>query len=77
MRYEPLSYDGGREDVVYMKPAPKKWVIKTATTIRKAIRKVGKRISVRSSKVMAKETWKHGLKAKCRDKALKKYGTRI
>lgn len=57
-----------------MKSAPKEWIKKTSTTIRKISEKMGKHISVRSSKSMAKETWKHGLKESCRKKALKKYG---
>lgn len=53
--------------------APKEWVNKTAKTIRRLGKRMGKAISVKSSKVMAKDTWKHGLKVKCRIKAIKKY----
>lgn len=55
---------------------PKEWVNKTARTIRRIGKRMGKRISVKSSKIMAKDTWKHGLKVKCRIKAIKKYKQR-
>ena len=59
-----------------MHSAPKTWIKKTAKNLRKAYKRMGKHISVRSSETIAKDTWKHGLKAKCRIKVMMKYKKR-
>lgn len=59
------------------KRAPKKWVDKTAKTLRNLAEENGKHFSVESSKVAAKEIWKNGMKPACRKKAMKKYGKKV
>ena len=54
--------------------APKKWVEKTAKTLRVLADENGKHFSVESSKVAAKQIWKDGMKRACRTKAINKYG---
>lgn len=57
-----------------MHKAPKSWIKKTAKTLRKAYKRMGKHVSIRSSETIARDTWKHGMKTKCRIKVIKKYG---